>query len=310
MNRKTKTTGQATIYAPFNEELPPQKRTEICIETSKLITQIATYIICYSLVNLQETLKNERMSVAHAFLQRVTTTHLCNQKLTAEGIVCEFRGEPFLLHEEYKTMTLTRSVYEHLAMFYFLFEHPKTVGERDIAWKYWQINSKKNLLDYNTNGDASASEDQQKILQEIEQLRNDILTSYIGQQCQRKLDEWTKPDTPPANGSIDFQKKGNKYEVRKLPYGQAWKYLFNDEEMALFYRHLSMHCHPVYNGLIQFQNQPVADQGYDGIPLHFSSCFLAHLCRLFLKQLPHGDDIISQEFSKRDLDILNALAAG
>lgn len=310
MYNRTTQNGRAVVFAPFDEDLPPRRRTEICIETSKLITQIATFIICYTLVNQQELLKQERMSVAHAILQRVTTTHLCNQKLTAEGIVFEFKGEPFLLHEEYKTMTLTRAVYEHLAMFYFLFEHPQTVVERDIVWKYWQINSKKNLLDYDASSDTPPTEEQQEVLKEIEQLRSDILETHIGKQCHRKLDEWTKTETHPANGSIGFVKKGGRYDVKRLPYSQAWKYLFKDEEMSMFYRHLSMHCHPVYGGLIQYQNQPVADRGYDGIPLHFSSCFLAHLCRLFLRQIPQGEDIVGQEFGKHDLDIFHALSTG
>ena len=309
MKRVMEPADKAIIFAPFNEELPPSRRTEISIEISDLITKIATHVICYTLVDYQELLREERMSVAHAFLQRVTTTHLCNHKLTAEGIVYEFKGQPFLLHEEYKTMTLTRAVYEHLAMFYFLFEHPRNNGERDIVWKFWQINSLKNLLDDNADGDSPVTDDQQHILDDIERLRQSILTSPVGQQCHRKLDEWTKSKKRPTNGSIEFVTNDDgKYDVQRLTYSQAWKYLFDDEDMALFYRHLSMHCHPVHGGLIQYQNQPVADQGNDGIPLYFSSRFLAHLCRLFLRQIPHGGDIIRRDFSHRDQQVFQALS--
>jgi len=265
---------------------------EACIELSELMMRIATHVICHTLVDYQEQLGEERLSIAHAMLQRVMTTHLCNHRLTADGLVYEYKGQPFELHEEYKTMTLTRSVYEHLAMFYFLFEHPKTDDERDIVWKYWQIGSCMSLQDS----------------QGVEDLRRDIQSTMIGMQCWQKLDEWTRVGATPANGSIEFVVRNGKYDVRRVPFGQAWKYLFADEGMALFYRHLSMHCHPVYQGLVQYQGQGTADQGHDGIPLYFSCRFLAQLCRLFLKQIPDGQDILRREFSERDLSLFHDLS--
>ena len=298
---------QMMVTAPFDEDLLPQKRTEIAVELSELMMRIATHIICYTLVDYQEQLKDERLSIAHAFLQRVTTTHMCNHKLTAEGLVWQYKGQSFQLHEEYKSMTLTRSVYEHLAMFYFLFEHPKTNEERTIVWKFWQINSMKNLLD-NPGEDETDEEEGQSAQEEIERLRNEILSSPIGRQCQHKLDEWTKIGAAPSNGSIELFYSGLKYDVRRVSYSQAWKYLFANEDMTLLYRHLSMHCHPVYNGLIQYQTQSVSDQGNDGIPLHISSSFLAYLCKLFLKLIPNGDDIIKGEFNEHDRRLFRALA--
>jgi len=228
----------AMALAPLDENLSPQQRVEASIALSELVMGIATHVICYTLVYHQEQLKEERMSVAHAFLQRVMTTHLCNHKLTKEGLVYEYKGEPFVLHEAYKTMTLTRTVYEHLAMFYFLFEHPKTDEERETVWKNWQTDNWRDLI----------------------------------------------------------------------PFNQAWKYLFNNKEMASFYRHLSMHCHPVYDGLRQFQNQDVTDEGRDTIPLYFSSRFMAHLTRLFLKQIPNGWDTLREEFNEQDLALFRALS--
>lgn len=226
------------VLAPLDERLSPQERTEAAIGLSELIMRIATQVICHTLVNHQELLKEERLSVAHAFLQRVMTTHLCNHKLTKEGLVYEYKGQPFVLHEEYKTMTLTRSVYEHLAMFYFLFEHPKTDEEREAAWKNWQQENRKELVSYS----------------------------------------------------------------------QAWRYLFNNKEMATFYRHLSMHCHPVYQGLRQYQDQDGADEGNDSVPLYFSCRFLAHLTRLFLKLIPDGWEMLRGEFSEQELVLFRALS--
>lgn len=222
--------------APFNEELTPQKRTEAAIELSELVIKIVTHVICHTIVDYQELLSDERLSVAHAFLQRVSTTHMCNHKLTTEGLVYHYQGQTFQLHEEYKTMALTRSVYEHLAMFYFLYEHPKTQEERDTAWKNWQE------------------------------------------------------------------------DIKDIAFNQAWKYLFKNKEMALLYRHLSMHCHPVYKGLLLYQSQSASDQGEDAIPLHLSSSFLAYLCQLFLKLVPQGSEMLQQDFSRRELFLFNALA--
>ncbi len=211
---------------------------ETTIELSELVMRIATQVICYTLVNCREQLKEERMSVAHAILQRVMTTHLCNHKLTKEGLVYEYKGQPFELHEEYKTMTLTRAVYEHLAMFYFLFEHPKTDEEREKVWKNWQ------------------------------------------------QDHWRD----------------------MVSFSQAWRYLFKDREMASFYRQLSMHCHPVYEGLLQYQQQDDGDEGNDSIPLYFSCRFLAHLTRLFLKQVPNGWAMLREEFSEHELSTFKGLS--
>jgi hypothetical protein len=306
---------QLLVMAPFDEDLPPQERMDVAVKLSELITRIATHIICYTLVDYQELLKDERLSIAHALLQRVTTTHLCNHKLTAEGLVLEYKGQSFQLHEEYKTMTLTRAVYEHLAMFYFLFEHPKTDEERTIVWKFWQINSMKNLLDSSADDDTSVDSDDgddddgPSPQEKIETLRSEILSMPLGQQCRHKLDEWTRVDSRPTNGSIEFIMNDGKYDVRRVTYSQAWKFLFaSNDDMTLLYRHLSMHSHPVYTGLLQYQSQSGSDQGNDGIPLHISSSFLAYLCRLFLKLIPDGADIVSREFGDHDRRLFRVLA--
>jgi hypothetical protein len=229
-------------FSPLDEALSPQQRFERTLELSDLVAKMAIFIIGHSLVDYEERLKDERLSVASAYLQRVTSTHLCNHKLTKEGIEYRFGGEVFRLHEEFKTMTLTRSVYEHLAIFYFLYEHPKTDEERELAWNSWKANSKD------------------------------------------KEEEW------------------------RVSYSQAWKYLFKSRDMAKLYHHLSMHCHPVYDGLLQYQNQGGRDEGYDGIPLYLSSCFLAYLCRLFLRQMPEVGKVFDESFPMEERRIFNALS--
>lgn len=241
------------VVAPVNDKLLPEQRFESSLALSELVVRMVTFVICHVIVDYGERLKDERMSVASALLQRVTSTHLCNQKLTKEGIVMQYEGEEFELHDEYRTMTLTRSVYEHLVMFYFLYQHPKSEEERNLVWNYWKTNSMK-------------------------------------------------------NGCVEAVCEGGKLNIKQVSYNQSWKYLFDKDEMMLLYRHLSIHCHPVYDGLMQYQNQAQSDEGYDGIPLYLSSCFLAYMCRMFLRMIPNGNKLIRQHFSKQELKAFNALA--
>lgn len=299
---------KSLALAPLNEELSPQKRTQAAIALSEQVMRMVTYVICHAIVDFQQQLQQERLSVAHGFLQRVATTHLCNQKLTEEGIAFEYEGQVFQLHEEYKTMTLTRSVYEHLAMFYFLFERKMADNERDVVWKYWQIGSKKNFLDYGDDGVTVTAGGRQDTLGEIERLRTEMMAAPMNRRCREKVDRWTRIGTPTYSGSIEFFDGDDGRDVRRVSYSQAWRYLFGDEAMTLFYRHLSMHSHPVYDGLLQYQEQGDADQGHDGIPLFFSACFVAHLCRSFLRMLPGGERLLVGAFSPRERRLFDMLS--
>ena len=311
----------ALVAAPLNEELRPEERTESCLVMSDLVVRMVTHVICHVIVDYEAQLQEERLSVANAFLQRVTSTHLCNHKLTREGITFEYNGQAFDLHEEYKTMTLTRSVYEHLVMFYFLFAHPKSDEERSVVWNYWKINSKKNLLDYaaeeswgqvhdlgKAQDHATCPHDSSQAETEIEALRQEIFATETGRICKRRLDEWTRIGKPTQNGCIEFYRENGRLEVRRVSYNQAWKYLFDKEGMTLLYRHLSMHCHPIYNGLLQYQTQAESDEGYDGMPLYLSCCFLTHLCKLFLRLIPGGNKMLRQAFSEQERYVFNTLS--
>lgn len=310
----------ALVAAPLNEKLRPEERTESCLVLSDLVVRMVTHVICHVIVDYEAQLQEERLSVANAFLQRVTSTHLCNHKLTREGITFEYNGQAFDLHEEYKTMTLTRSVYEHLVMFYFLFAHPKSAEERSVVWNYWKINSKKNLLESLSRNEERGTRNENSSLQskaaepgteaekEIEALRQEIFATETGRICKRRLDEWTRIDKPTQNGCIEFYRENGRLEVRRVSYNQAWKYLFDKEGMTLLYRHLSMHCHPIYNGLLQYQTQAESDEGYDGMPLYLSCCFLTHLCKLFLRLIPGGNKMLRQAFSEQERYVFNTLS--
>lgn len=298
------------ILAPVDGDLPPQKRLESCLRLSELMTRMATHVICHSIVDHEEQLHEERFYVASAFLQRVTSTHLCNHKLTEEGIELKYHGEAFQLHEEFKTMTLTRSVYEHLVMFYFLYAHPKTVEERSVVWNYWKINSKKNLLDFDAEGNVMSGVGAATAQEELETLRKEIFSTRLGKECHKKLNEWTATDKPTQNGCIAFFWRQGQYDVRRVSYNQAWRYLFSksQEDMNMLYRHLSIHSHPIYEGLLQYQDQATKDEGFDGVPLYLSCSFLAYLCRLFLRLIPNGDKVFGGEFAKDEILIFKALS--
>ena len=223
---------------PLNETLPARQRTEAALILSDLAMKVTTHVICHTLVECREQLEDERFAVAHAMLQRVMTTHLCNHKLTKEGLVYEYRGQPFVLHEAYKTMTLTREVYEHLAIYNLLYEHPKSDKERQTVWQNWKSENQKELV----------------------------------------------------------------------PYSQAWRYLFGNRETASLYHHLSLHCHPAYQGLLQYTEQSADDGGNEGVALYFSCRFLARLTRLFLKQVPGGWNVLGNEFSTQELNVFRALS--
>ena len=299
---------EALVHAPLNEVLTPEQRLQSCLLMSDLVAKMVTFVICHVIVDYEERMEDERLSVASAFLQRVTSTHLCNHKLTKEGIVFQFKGQAFDLHEEFKTMSLTRSVYEHLVMFYFLYVHPKSPEERSVVWTYWKINSKKNLLDYSAEGSRLMKEEQEEAQREIEEMRKEVFSTPLGRLCRKKLDEWTAIGKPTQNGCIEFCRTQGQTDVRRVSYNQAWKYLFDKEEMMLLYRHLSMHCHPIHNGLLQYQSQGMDDEGYDGLPLYLSACFLANLCRLFLRLIPSGNKLLKKEFGKQELYVFNALS--
>ena len=151
-------------------------------------------------------------------------------------------------------------------------------------------------------------EEQEEASKEIEELRKEIFSTQTGFLCHKKLDEWTGIGKPTQNGCIEFFRNQGRVDVRRVSYSQAWKYLFDKEEMTLLYKHLSIHCHPIYNGLLQYQSQGQTDEGYDGMPLYLSSCFLSYLCRLFLRLIPRGNQLLRQEFSRQELFVFNALS--
>ena len=169
-----------TIYAgiPITGNVSNEKKREIVFDLSSFVKKIAEKIIFYSIDNLSESLKFEQNVVAFAFLQRAAISHICNHKLSYEGISTEYRGKKCIVVDEYKTMPLTRSVYEHLVMFYYLFIYPSNQNQREIVWQSWMRISKSNQ----TRGDIQEFEkERQKATEEFENIQRSIMCT--SQRC-------------------------------------------------------------------------------------------------------------------------------
>ena len=293
--------GIAYAGFPIKGNVSDSEKRKIVLDLSSFVIKIANKIIYYTLDNLQEFLYAERNKVAFAFLQRSTIFHICNHKLSLEGITTERHGKQCSLVDEYKTMPLTRSVYEHLAMFYYLFNYPDNSNQRDIVWKSWLIGSKKNLLKDN---DPVFKKERQKAKEEIEDLIRSLRNNELVEKCisnpKGQFEYFLK-----SKAVFSVINNKEEYIAEKLTYDKAWKYLYGETvNMSLLYNYLSLHSHPTYNGLSEFNSQ---DNNIE-FPLYESCHFLAYLCRLFMKQLQIEENAIIGSFTKHEQGVYSYLS--
>lgn len=273
--------------APMCGNLPDSEKRIIILDLSRIVTHVANQIIYYTLDHLAQSLKDEQNNVAYAFLQRATSFHISNHKLSFEGITTERHGKVCKLEDEYKTMPLTRSVYEHLAMFYYLFSYTNDKHQREIIWSSWILVSEKNR----TKGNLPEFEaERQTANKRIEDLKKAIHNNDLSKKCVKsQIDGCLK-----GNAVFTVIKDGDKYITKKLSYDTAWQYLYSKSiDLALNYGYFSMHSHPTYIGLSQFYSQ----QEHIEYPLYESCHFLAYLCRLFMKQLQIDRNIITNSLT-------------
>lgn len=285
---------------PIEGNIPDRDKRKIVFDLSNFVTRISNLIIYYTLDNLQESLRNEQNGVAFAFLQRASIFHICNHKLSIEGITTERRGKQCTLVDEYKTMPLTRSVYEHLAMFYYLFFYSDSQDQLDIIWKSWLLGSKRNQVKGN---DPEFKKERIKANDEIEEIKRDLMRNNLVRKCKENL-KGQLDYCLNSNSVFTISKKGD-YIAEKLSYDKAWKYLYGDRvNFSLSYNFLSLHSHPTYKGLSDFYNQ---DENIE-FPLYESCHYLAYLCRLFMKRLHINQDEIIGSFTKREQGIFSLLS--
>ena len=286
---------------PVTADFPDMEKRKIVLDLSSLVLKISNRLIFYTLDNLQESLKSEQNYVAFAFLQRSTIFHICNHKLSLEGINTERNGKSYSIVDEYKTVPLTRSVYEHLAMFYYLYDYSDNRYQREVIWNSWLLGSKKNLLKGNLTEFKTERLEAKSDVDEIyKSLRRNVLVekclSNPNGQCEYCLN---------SNSIFSIIKKGDKYVAEKLTYDKAWKYLYGEKvNLSLTYNLLSLHSHPTYIGLSQFNNQKYNIE----IPLYDSCHFLSYLCRLFIKQLHIDKKIITESLTERERGIFSLLS--
>ena len=136
----------------ISETLSHREKRMIVIDLSLFVMRLSQQLIFYTQDNKKDLLKSEEDYVAFSFLQRSSISHICNYKLSFEGITAERYGIEFPILDEYKTMSLTRSLYEHLAMFYYLFCYSDNANQQEIIWSSWKLGSKKKLLKNNIQG--------------------------------------------------------------------------------------------------------------------------------------------------------------
>lgn len=293
--------GVASATAPLNDDIPYIDREKIAFELSDFVSSFASELIYYISESPQFKEMSEKEYVAFAFLQRATINHKCTHKLTREGICSERYGFQLPITDEYKTIPLTRSVYEHLAMFYYLFEYPESQEESKLIWNSWYIGSKKN---FQRCGDEMHKVEREKARKEVEALKQSILSSELAQKC---LSEGKAKKEHLLRGDIfSIRMRGDNCLYEKLTYDKAWKFLYNDNaDLMLLYPYLSLLSHPTYNGLSWLYNQNRRENEYS---MYLSCNFLACLCRLFMKNMNIGEEVITKNFTQRQYGMYKFLS--
>ena len=298
---ETFASGIAYAGFPMNGDLPDEEKCKIVIDISSFVQKISQKLIYYTLDYLKESLDSERNSVAFAFLQRSAIFHICNHKLSSEGILTERHGKSFKLVDEYKTMPLARSVYEHLAMFYYLFIYPENINQQEIVWNSWILGNKRSLL---KNDLPEIKHKKIEIQKEVEELIERLSNNPIVKECESNPQGKYKHCLD-SNSIFSVVEKNGQYVAEKLTYDKAWRYLYGDRiDMSLLYKYLSNHAHPTYIGLSQFNSQ----DSHIEFPLYESCLFLSYLCRLFMQQLHIDKSVIEDSLSNRERGILQYLS--
>ena len=283
VDENCKLSGSAAVLAPLQDKLSLEDR----LTVANICAQ-STLSISMSL--LQEVIDRktkfaESEMIAGSFLQKAMSDHLCNIKLTNEGLQIIQNGQMRHIIDNYKTIPYTRSLYELLCMFYFLFERPKSQEEKTIVMDCWKINSEKNILgDIDTsNPKIVQKQDETKVT--IENLRNEIKHTLLGHQFWKDLNSFTDMKKTPFVGSVGFVNEKGKLRCKKLSFAKAWKYMCKNPEnlnQEFLYRMLSMHSHPVNWGLCRFSNQSEYNDDLV-MSLHHSTIFLIRLCHYYSK---------------------------
>lgn len=248
----------------------------------------------------------ERDFVANSFLQRALSFHISNLKLTSEGINLLSGTKIYPINDNFKTIPLTRSVYELLVTFFCLFILNKSEEEQTIAFNCWKINSEKNALGDLDISDSRVAERQILARQNIEDYKSIIFSTNLGRRLRNEINKHISGDRA-KSGTVFFNQKDGILRIESLSYSSAWKYMSTtDKNLAFQYRMLSMHSHPIHWGLSIFINQDDKSISEAILGLHFSSIFLAKLCSYYQAYF-HFDDFYSK-LTAHQQGMLNSMA--
>ena len=293
--------GIAYASYPVQDVASDSLKNKIIFDLSSFVTKISNNIISYTLTYLKDSLSSEQNNVAFAMLQRATISHICNHKLSKEGISIRKGDKVYTITDEYKTMPLSRSVYEYLVMFYYLFQYADNQDQREFIWNSWRLVSKKNQIQENL---SEFEEERQSAIKEDEKLLDNLRNSKLAQKCIA-CHKGSFESSLNGNTLFTIVNKGEDYIPRKLTYDTAWKYLYKGNKgFSLTYKFLSMHSHPTYDGLLQFYNQELTI----AFPLYESCHFMAYLCRIYMEHMHIKKDDIIGSYTEREKGIFSFLA--
>ena len=293
--------GIAYASYPVQDVASDSLKNKIIFDLSSFVTKISNNIISYTLTYLKDSLSSEQNNVAFAMLQRATISHICNHKLSKEGISIRKGDKISTITDEYKTMPLSRSVYEYLVMFYYLFQYADNQDQREFLWNSWRLVSKKNQIQENL---SEFEEERQSAIKEYEKLCDNLRNSKLAQKCIA-CHKGSFESSLNGNTLFTIVNKGEDYIPRKLTYDTAWKYLYKGNKgFSLTYKFLSMHSHPTYDGLLQFYNQELTI----AFPLYESCHFMAYLCRIYMEHMHIKKDDIIGSYTEREKGIFSFLA--
>lgn len=293
--------GIAYASYPVQDIASDSLKNKIIFDLSSFVTKISNNIISYTLTHLKDSLSSEQNNVAFAMFQRATISHICNHKLSKEGISIRNGDKVYTITDEYKTMPLSRSVYEYLVIFYYLFQYADNQDQREFIWNSWRLVSKKNQIQENL---SEFEEERQRAIKEYKQLCNNLRNSLLAKKCiacHKGLFE----SSLSGNTLFTIENEGEDYSPRKLSYDSAWKYLYSGNKgFSLTYKFLSMHSHPTYDGLLQFYNQDMTI----AFPLYESCHFMTYLCRLYMEHMQINKEDIIGSYTEREKGIFSFLA--
>ena len=293
--------GIAYASYPVQDVASDSLKNKIIFDLSSFVTKISNNIISYTLTYLKDSLSSEQNNVAFAMLQRATISHICNHKLSKEGISIRKGDKVYTITDEYKTMPLSRSVYEYLVMFYYLFQYADNQDQREFIWNSWRLVSKKNQIQENL---SEFEEERQSAIKEYEKLCDNLRNRKLAQKCIA-CHKGSFESSLNGNTLFTIVNKGEDYIPRKLTYDTAWKYLYKGNKgFSLTYKFLSMHSHPTYDGLLQFYNQELTI----AFPLYESCHFMAYLCRIYMEHMHIKKDDIIGSYTEREKGIFSFLA--